>query len=82
MIPQRTDVGSVPRLGSLFFFAASACKVSGLKDGADAPANSVCSDRVTHLLSMLCVLTKILSHASAKKKTKRKKTKKTEDKKA
>ena len=37
----------------------------------DAPTNSVFSSPVTHLLSVLCVLMKILSHTSVKKKTKR-----------
>ena len=36
----------------------------------DAPANSLFSGPVTHLLSMLWVLMKILSQANAKKKTK------------
>jgi len=36
----------------------------------DAPANSMFSSSVMHLLSMLWVLMKILSHTSAKKKTK------------
>ena len=37
----------------------------------DTPANSRFSGPVTHLLSMLCVLMKNLSHASATKETKR-----------
>ena len=37
----------------------------------DVPANSIFSDFLTHLLLMLCVSIKILSHASAKKETKR-----------
>ena len=36
----------------------------------DAPPNSIFSGPITHLLSVLRVLMKILSHASAKKKTK------------
>ena len=36
-----------------------------------ASANSIFSGPLTHLLSVLWVLMKILSHASAKKKTKR-----------
>ena len=36
----------------------------------DAPANSIFSSPITHLLSMLYGLTKILSHAGTKKKTK------------
>ena len=34
---------------------------------SEAPANSIFSGPVTHLLSMLCFLMKILSHASTKK---------------
>ena len=37
----------------------------------DAPANSVFSSPVTHLLSVSCVLMIILSRASAKNKTKK-----------
>ena len=33
----------------------------------DAPVNSIFSGSLTHLLSVLCVSMKILSHASAKK---------------
>ena len=36
-----------------------------------APVNTIFSSPLTHLLSMLCILMKILSHASVKKKTKR-----------
>ena len=36
----------------------------------DVPANSICSGPVTQLLSVMCVLMKILSHASVKKKKK------------
>ena len=52
-------------------FTAPACKISGLKD-ARTPLlkKSIFSSPVTHLLSVLCVLIKILSHASAKKKKK------------
>ena len=39
--------------------------------GTDAPAKRVVFGRMAHLLSMLRVLIKILSHARAKKKTKR-----------
>ena len=35
------------------------------------PANGVFSGAITNLLSILCVLMKILSNANAKKKTKR-----------
>ena len=45
-------------------------KVPGWKC-TDIPANSIFSGPITHLPSMLCVLIKILSHASVKKKTKR-----------
>ena len=48
---------------SMYNFRAKRCM--------DTPANSICSSPVTHLLSMPCVLVKILSHTSAKKKTKR-----------
>ena len=42
-------------------FTAPACKISGFSERcADAPANSVFSGPVTHLLSMLCVLMKVL----------------------
>ena len=37
----------------------------------DVPASSIFSIPITHLLSMLCVLMAILSHASVKKKTKK-----------
>ena len=37
----------------------------------DAPAHSIFSGPVTHLLSVLYILMKIHSHASAKEKTKR-----------
>ena len=37
----------------------------------DTPTNSIFSGPITHLFSMQCVLMKILSHAGAKKKTKR-----------
>ena len=37
----------------------------------DAPANSIFSSPITQLLLMLCVVMKVLPHASAKKKTKR-----------
>ena len=47
----------------LYNFRAERC--------TDAPANSIFSGPMTHLLSVLCVSVKILSHASAKKKTKR-----------
>ena len=33
----------------------------------DAPAKSIFASSITHLLFMLCILMKILSHASAKK---------------
>ena len=49
-------------------FTASACKLSGLKVHGH-PANSLFSGSISHLLSLLCVLIKILSHSSAKKKT-------------
>ena len=55
-------------------FTAAACEISGLKDAPDAAANSIFSGPVTHLLSVLCVLLKILSDAGAKKKTKSCKT--------
>ena len=64
-------------------FTARACNISGLKDAGTRlqacyiPVKHVIfrssmlySGPVTHLLSVLCVLMKILSHASAKRKTK------------
>ena len=51
-------------------FAAHSVNFRGLLC-TDAPSDSVFSGPVTHLLLMLCVLMKILSHASAKTKTKR-----------
>ena len=60
------------RLQALDFnpFSAPACKIFRAERFPDARANSVFSDPTTRLLSMLCVLMKILSHATAKKKTK------------
>ena len=52
-------------------FTAPACKVSRLKEPQMRPQNSVFSSPITHLLSVISNLMKILSHASAKKKTKR-----------
>ena len=53
-------------------FTARACKIFRAERWTDAPVNSLFSAPMTHLLSMVCVLMKILSHASAKKKTKSK----------
>ena len=36
----------------------------------DAPSDSIFSGPATYVLAILCVLMKVLSHASAKKKTK------------
>ena len=49
-------------------FTAPACKISGLQN-----AHGIYSVPITHLLSVLCVLMKVLSrsHASAKEKTER-----------
>ena len=41
----------------------------------DAPVNSIFSGSLTHLLSLLCVSMKILSHASAKRKERKKEKK-------
>ena len=54
-------------------FTAPACKTSGLKDSGHAPANSIISAPITHLLSVLYVVTKVLSHAIANEETKRRK---------
>ena len=54
-------------------FAVPACKISGLKERCpEAPANSIFSSPMTHLLSMLCVSMKIVWHTNAKKKKKKK----------
>ena len=52
-------------------FTAPACKIFGLKE-EDAPTSSIFFGLITHLFSNLCVLTKILSPASAKKKRRQK----------
>ena len=52
-------------------FTAPSCKLSGLKDERKRPQNGIFSGLITNLFSVLCVSMKILSHASAKKKTKR-----------
>ena len=52
-------------------FIAPACKFSGLKDGRTGLQTVYLPGPVTHLLPMLGVLMKTLSHASAKAKTKR-----------
>ena len=52
-------------------FTAPACNISGLKDARAVPANSIFSGPIPHLLSMQCILMKILSDANEKKKTKR-----------
>ena len=54
-------------------FTAPACKISWLKDAQMHLKNGIFSGPVTHLLSALCVLIKLLSHASVKKKAKRRK---------
>ena len=46
-------------------------KISGLEDAWICLENSTFSSPITHLLSVRCVLMKILSKASAKKKTER-----------
>ena len=52
-------------------FTAPDCKISGLKEPQTRLKNRIFSGPVTHLLSMLSVLMKVLSHACVKKKTKR-----------
>ena len=52
---------------------APACKPSGLKDARMRLKNSTVSGLITNLFSVLCVLIKILSHASVKKKKMKKK---------
>ena len=47
-----------------------ACKNVRAERSRDAPANSIFSGPITHLLSLLCVWMKNFSHASATKKTK------------
>ena len=56
------------RRPSLNPITAPACKISGLKDARTRLKNSIFSGPITHLLSMLCVVIKVLSHASAKRK--------------
>ena len=51
-------------------FTAPSCKISGLKNARKRPKNSIFSVLITDLFSVLCVLIKILSHASAKKRPK------------
>ena len=51
-------------------FTAAACEISGLKD-AGTCLQTVCFPVLLHLLLILCVLTKVLPHAGAKKKTER-----------
>ena len=51
-------------------FTAPACQISRAERGRDVPADRVFSGPVTHRLSILCVLIKLLSHAKAKQKTK------------
>ena len=54
-------------------FIVPVCKIAGLKDAErHVPANSIFSGPITHLLWMLCVLMKLLSRASVKKKKKKK----------
>ena len=55
-------------------FTAQDGKISGLTNARTPLRNSVCSGPITHLLSVLCVWMKILSHASAEKKIKRLRT--------
>ena len=50
-------------------FTAPDCKIFGLKD-ARMHLQTVYSGPITHLPSMLCILMKIRSHASSKKKKK------------
>jgi len=50
-------------------FTATACTISGLKN-ATTHLQTIFSGHTAHLLSMLCILMKILSHASAKKEDK------------
>ena len=52
-------------------FTAPACKISGLKDEWMRLQKSMFSNPITHLLSMLYIVMKILLHVSGKKKTKR-----------
>ena len=52
-------------------FTAPTCKMSGLKDAGTGLQNSIFYGPIAYLLSMLYVVIKVLSHASAKKEKKR-----------
>ena len=52
-------------------FAAPACKKLQPERCTYAPANSLFSGPITHLLPTLCLLMKLLSHSGVKKNTKR-----------
>ena len=52
-------------------FTAPAGYISGLTDAWTPLKNSIFSGPITHLLSVLCVLIKVLLRTGAKKKTKR-----------
>ena len=53
-------------------FTAPACKIFRLKDGTDAPANSIFSGPITSVFNAVGFDgTMILSHASAKKEDKK-----------
>ena len=52
-------------------FTVPACKIFGGQRYTDAPENSIISGPITHLFSVLCVLMKSLSHASAEKEDKK-----------
>ena len=49
-------------------FTAPACKISGLKDAGTSLQNSIFFAPITRLLSMLCIVVKVLSRTSAKTK--------------
>ena len=48
-------------------FTAPACKISRVKDAQTRLKNSIVSGLTTNLFSVLCILMKILLHASANK---------------
>ena len=52
-------------------FTTTACNISGLKAAGTCLQTVYFFGPITHLLSVLCVLTKVLSHSNTKKKTKR-----------
>ena len=60
-----------PLKHSFNLFTAPDCKISGLKGARTRLKNSIVFGLITNMFSMLCVLTKTLSHAGAKKENKK-----------